>query len=90
MGAAAAAAVSKGSARKLGKKYLWGSERPGVLKRRVQIRMEQLPKKLEKVEERVARFRAAELARVEAERLFLEDQKALSNEHEELVRAKRF
>lgn len=90
MGAAAAAAVSKGSARKQGKKYLWGSERPGVLKRRVQIRMEQLPKKLEEVEERVARFRAAELARVEAERLFLEDQKALLNEHEELVRSKRF
>jgi len=85
-----AAAVSKGTARKQGKKYLWGSERPGVLKRRVQIRMEQLPKKLEEVEERVARFRAAEMARVEAERLFLEDQKALLHEHEELVRTKRF
>ncbi|MBD2745870.1 hypothetical protein IC232_04075 [Microvirga sp. BT688] len=90
MGAPAAAAVSKGSARKQGKKYFWGSERPGVLKRRVQIRMEQLPKKIEEVEERVARFRAAEMARVEAERLFLEDQKALLHEHEELVRTKRF
>jgi hypothetical protein len=89
MGATAAAVVSKGSARKQGKKYLWGSERPGVLERRVQTRMEQLPRKLAAVEERVARFREAELAKIEAERIFLEHQQALLNEHREEVRAKK-
>jgi hypothetical protein len=89
MGAKAAAANSKRSARKQGKKYLWGSERPGVLERRVQIRMEQLPEKLAAVEERVARFREAELAKIEAERIFLEHQQALLNEHREEVRAKK-
>ncbi|WP_230534436.1 hypothetical protein [Microvirga roseola] len=89
MGAAAAATVSNGKARKDGKKYRWGAERPGVLERRVQIRMKHLSKKLAEAEERAAKFRAAELAKVEAERLFLEEQKALLEQHREEVRRKR-
>ena len=86
MGAAAAATVSKGKAVKVGKRYDWGSERPGVLERRVQQRKEQMPKKLADVEERVARFRAAELAKVEQERLYVEEQEALLKAHRERVK----
>jgi hypothetical protein len=88
MGAAAAATVSKGKAVKVGKRYDWGSERPGVLERRVQQRKEQMPKKLADVEERVARFRAAELAKVEQERLYVEEQEALLKAHRERVKSK--
>lgn len=89
MGAAAAATVSKGKAVKVGKRYDWGSERPGVLERRVQQRKEQMPKKLTDVEERVARFRAAELAKVEEERLYLEEQEALLKAHRERLKQRK-
>ncbi|WP_414476440.1 hypothetical protein [Microvirga sp. M2] len=89
MGAAAATTVSKATAMKVGKRYDWGSERPGVLERRVQMRKQQMSKKRAEVEARLAKIRKAEMAMLDEEERFLEEQAALLRAHRERMKERK-
>ena len=89
MGAAATGPVPHNRARKEGKRYRWGAERPSVLERRVQFRKKQIDAEIAEIEERYDREKALRIAAKEAERLKLADQEALLAEHREDVRQKK-
>jgi hypothetical protein len=89
MGAATVAVSSANRALKAGKRYEWGSERPGVLERRVQARKQQMPKKRAEIEERIARIREQEMEMLDDEERFLEEQAALLSAYRERMKARK-
>jgi hypothetical protein len=89
MGAAATGAVSGSRARKEGKRYYWGAERPSVIERRVQLRKKQIDAEIAKIREEGEKAIARRVAAKEAERLKVLDQEALLAEHREDVKRRR-
>lgn len=89
MGAAATGTVSGNRARKEGKRYRWGAERPSVIERRVQLRKKQIDIEIAQIREEVEKKIARRVAAKEAERLKVLEQEALLEEHREKVRKSR-
>ncbi|WP_262267147.1 MULTISPECIES: hypothetical protein [Microvirga] len=86
MGAAATGSVSVNTARKDGKRYSWGAERPGVIEKRVQLRMDQIDAEMAKIREEGERAIARRLAAKQAEKKKLADQKVLVAEHRKALK----
>jgi hypothetical protein len=89
MGAAATGAVSGSRARKEGKRYYWGAERPSVIERRVQLRKKQIDAEIAKIREEGEKAIARRVAAKEAERLKVLDQEVLLAKHREDVKRRR-
>jgi hypothetical protein len=89
MGAAATGAVSGSRARKEGKRYYWGAERPSVIERRVQLRKKQIDAEIAKIREEGEKAIARRVASKEAERLKVLDQEVLLAKHREDVKRRR-
>jgi hypothetical protein len=89
MGAASAGSVSKNRALKEGKRYDWGAERPGVIEKRVQIRMQQIDAEMVKIREEGEKKIARRLAAKQNEKLKLVDQQALVEAHRKKLQARR-
>ncbi|QRM34949.1 hypothetical protein [Microvirga sp. VF16] len=89
MGAAATGSVSVNTARKDGKRYSWGAERPGVIEKRVQSRKEQIDAEMAKIREEGEQWIARRLAAKEAEKKKLDDQEVLVAEHRKALRERR-
>jgi hypothetical protein len=89
MGAAATGAVSGSRARKEGKRYYWGAERPSVIERRVQLRKKQIDVEIAKIREEGEKAIARRIAAKEAERLKVLDQEVLLAKHREDVKRRR-
>ncbi|WP_262029770.1 hypothetical protein [Microvirga sp. Mcv34] len=81
MGAAATGSVSVNTARKDGKRYTWGAERPGVIEKRVQSRKDQIDAEIAKIREEGEQWIARRVAAKEAEKKKLADQEVLVAEH---------
>jgi hypothetical protein len=89
MDAAATGAVSGSRARKEGKRYYWGAERPCVIERRVQLRKKQIDAEIAKIREEGEKAIARRVAAKEAERLKVLDQEVLLAKHREDVKRRR-
>ncbi|MBM1175427.1 hypothetical protein [Microvirga arabica] len=89
MGAAATGSVPHNRARKEGKRYRWGAERPSVLERRVQFRKKQIDAEIAQIKAEGEKEIARKVAAKEAERLKVLDQEVLLAEHREDVRKRR-
>jgi hypothetical protein len=89
MGAAATGAVSGSRARKEGKRYYWGAERPCVIERRVQLRKKRIDAEIAKIREEGEKAIARRVAAKEAERLKVLDQEVLLAKHREDVKRRR-
>jgi hypothetical protein len=81
--------VSKATALKEGKRYDWGSERPGVIQRRIRSRKQQLSKKRAEVKARYTRLLNAAMAKLDDEERFLDEQDALVNAHRERMKERK-
>jgi hypothetical protein len=89
MGAAATGSVSVNTARKDGKRYTWGAERPGVIEKRVQSRKDQIDAEIAKIREEGERDIARRVAAKEAEKKKLADQEVLVAEHRKALKERR-
>jgi hypothetical protein len=89
MGAVATGSVSVNTARKDGKRYSWGAERPGVIEKRVQSRKEQIDAEIAKIREEGERAIARRVAAKEAEKKKLADQELLVAEHRKKLKERR-
>lgn len=89
MGATATGSVSVNTARRTGKRYSWGAERPGVIEKRVQLRKSQIDIEIVKIREEGEREIARRVAAKEAEKRKLADQERLVAEHREDLKRKR-
>jgi hypothetical protein len=89
MGAAATGSVSVNTARKDGKRYSWGAERPGVIEKRVQSRKQQIDAEIAKIREEGERAIARRVAAKEAEKKKLDDQEVLVAEHRKALKERR-
>jgi hypothetical protein len=89
MGAAATGSVSVNTARKDGKRYTWGAERPGVIEKRVQSRKQQIDAEMAKIREEGEQWIARRLAAKEAEKKKLDDQEVLVAEHRKALKERR-
>ncbi|WP_114944377.1 hypothetical protein [Microvirga calopogonii] len=89
MGAAATGSVSGNTARKDGKRYTWGAERPGVIEKRVQSRKQQIDAEMAKIREEGEQWIARRLAAKEAEKKKLDDQEVLVAEHRKALKERR-
>jgi hypothetical protein len=89
MGAAATGSVSVNTARKDGKRYTWGAERPGVIEKRVQSRKDQIDAEIAKIREEGEQWIARRVAAKEAEKKKLADQEVLVAEHRKALKERR-
>jgi hypothetical protein len=89
MGAAATGSVSVNTARKDGKRYTWGAERPGVIEKRVQSRKDQIDAEIAKIREEGEQWIARRIAAKEAEKKKLADQEVLVAEHRKALKERR-
>jgi hypothetical protein len=89
MGAAATGSVSVNTARRDGKRYTWGAERPGVIEKRVQSRKQQIDAEMAKIREEGEQWIARRLAAKEAEKKKLDDQEVLVAEHRKALKERR-
>lgn len=86
MGAAATGSVSVNTARKVGKRYSWGAERPGVIEKRVQMRKNLIDAEIVKIREEGEREIARRVAAKEAEKTKLAEQEVLVAEHRQALK----